>query len=87
MAASDEILKELREEIRELKKTQTIISKSCENMNRHIVFVECVYSTVRQPLNWLLFAWQRTFARLSMSSKSLPMLKNTVFESEEKRDQ
>ena len=40
-------LKEIRQEIRDLKKT-------CSKMDNHVEFVESVYETVRAPVSWIL---------------------------------
>lgn len=47
-------IKELREEVQEIKNTLNIdIKENCQKMGGHIDFVENVYDTVKAPLSYI----------------------------------
>lgn len=47
-------IKEIKKDIKSIKKDMNRTMGACTNMDAHISFVDGVYDTVRQPMNYIL---------------------------------
>ena len=67
-------IQNLKKEIKEIKEKMNEIETSTNNMDKHITFVESVYTTVKSPFHFLLNTVEIIRKRTSLSP--LPSIEN-----------
>lgn len=70
-----EEIKQLRVEVKELTRQIQILANTCGRMDEHITFVNGVYTTARQPLDFVFTRVNRLMG--SADNHELPAIENS----------